>query len=97
MKRAKGILPKKSVVDARVRGDALGVASDRRSLEALAEATRKRYEEDPSEASKLRYLEVIEAMLPLVGVEDAEGFRQRHHRLVAHLAPSSSVASRLKA
>ncbi len=90
MKRVKGILPhKKSQVDVRTRGDSLGVAADWRSLEALAEATRKRYEEDQSEAAKRRYLGVIEAMLPLVGAEEAEDFRKRHHALVARLAPGS--------
>jgi hypothetical protein len=89
MKRVKNILPKKADLDARVRGDALGVAADWRSLEALAEATRKRYEEDGSDDAKARYLKVIEAMLPVVGVEDAERFRKRHHELVARLAPGS--------
>lgn len=89
MKRAQNILPEKSELGARVRGDALCVADDWASLEALAEATRKRYEEEGSDAAKDRYLRVIEATLPLVGVEDAEEFRKRHHELVARLAPGS--------
>jgi len=61
MKRVENILPKKADMNAKVQGDGLGVAADRRSLEALAEATRKRYEEDGSDDAKQRYLKVIEA------------------------------------
>ena len=89
MQRVTNILPKKADLDAHVQGDALGVAADLRSLEALAEATRKRYEEDGSEDAKATYLNVIEAMLPLIATEDAEDFRRRHHELVVRLAPGS--------
>jgi hypothetical protein len=89
MKRVQDILPKKADVAPRVRGDALGVAADWRSLEALAGATRKRFEEDGSDEAKERYLAVIEAVLPVVGVDDAQDSRKRHHELVVRVAPGS--------
>jgi len=91
MKRGKNILPNRAELDARVQGDSLGVAADWRSLEAVAEATRKRWEEDSSEEAKERYLKIIDVMLPLRGA-DAEGFRNRHRDLVTRLAPGSRAA-----
>ncbi len=61
MKRARGVLPNKSELLARSREECLGVGSDPAALEALVQATRRRYEEHPSEANRLRYLRAMSA------------------------------------
>ena len=58
---------KTGTVPKNVRGDALGIANDRESLEALLEATRRRYEEEGTEEARERYLGVKKALEELGG------------------------------
>lgn len=91
MERRVGIKARLARAREKARGDSLNLTMDWRTLAALADAARERFEAEGTEASKERYLSLMEAMSPIIGVREAQDFRERHRALVGKLAPRSEA------